>query len=68
MDPTSNPFIAETGLPVVRRRKVRLACNPCRARKTGCDGQKPVCTACSLRGWDERCDWQDSVLPGPNAL
>ncbi|KAK4441998.1 fungal-specific transcription factor domain-containing protein, partial [Podospora aff. communis PSN243] len=68
MESSTSAFIPESGQPSQRRRKVRLACNPCRARKTGCDGKKPVCTACALRGWDERCQWQDSVMPTSSAL
>ncbi|KAF9893639.1 hypothetical protein FE257_010951 [Aspergillus nanangensis] len=33
-----------------RRRKVALACDPCRTRKARCDGHKPVCKACARRG------------------
>ncbi|KAK5218983.1 hypothetical protein LTR72_008165 [Exophiala xenobiotica] len=32
-----------------KRRKIALACNQCRARKTRCDGVKPVCGECSQR-------------------
>ncbi|KAK5659653.1 hypothetical protein OQA88_861 [Cercophora sp. LCS_1] len=66
--PEQHTFIAESGVPGQRRRKVRLACNPCRARKTGCDGRKPVCTACTLRGWEGKCGWQDTVMPSSSAL
>ncbi|KAK3322722.1 fungal-specific transcription factor domain-containing protein [Apodospora peruviana] len=71
MDPPSSSqhtFIAETGKPSQRRRKARLACNPCRQRKTGCDGHKPVCSACSQRGWEDKCSWQDSVMQNNSAL
>ncbi|KAL1841467.1 hypothetical protein VTJ49DRAFT_7022 [Mycothermus thermophilus] len=51
-----------------RRRKARLACNPCRARKTGCDGRKPVCSACALRGWQDKCIYPDTVLQPSTAL
>ncbi|KAB8263705.1 fungal-specific transcription factor domain-containing protein [Aspergillus pseudonomiae] len=33
-----------------RRRKIALACEPCRTRKARCDGQKPICGACRARG------------------
>lgn len=36
------------------------ACYPCRARKTRCDGRKPVCTTCSLGGWEDRCMYQSN--------
>ncbi|KAH6624143.1 hypothetical protein B0J18DRAFT_169168 [Chaetomium sp. MPI-SDFR-AT-0129] len=68
MEKPHHTFVAETGQGIQRRRKSRLACNPCRARKTGCDGRKPVCTACSLRGWDDKCSYPDSVMQQSAAL
>ncbi|GAB1320014.1 Fungal-specific transcription factor domain-containing protein [Madurella fahalii] len=68
METPTHAFVAETGQSTQRRRKARLACNPCRARKTGCDGRKPVCSACSLRGWDDKCDYPDSVMQPSTAL
>ncbi|KAI0114070.1 fungal-specific transcription factor domain-containing protein [Nemania sp. FL0031] len=39
-----------------RRRKIPLACEPCRERKVRCDGAKPVCSACQRRGFSlENC-------------
>lgn len=32
-----------------RRRKVTLACEPCRERKARCDGTKPLCSTCRRR-------------------
>ncbi|CAI6088610.1 unnamed protein product [Clonostachys chloroleuca] len=32
-----------------RRRKVTLACEPCRERKARCDGVKPLCSTCRRR-------------------
>ncbi|KAF5572584.1 transcription activator acu-15 [Fusarium pseudocircinatum] len=32
-----------------RRRKVTLACDPCRERKSRCDGIKPICSTCRRR-------------------
>ncbi|KAF5613348.1 acu-15-like transcription activator [Fusarium sp. NRRL 25303] len=32
-----------------RRRKVTLACDPCRERKSRCDGIKPMCSTCRRR-------------------
>ncbi|KAH6847611.1 fungal-specific transcription factor domain-containing protein [Chaetomium sp. MPI-CAGE-AT-0009] len=34
---------------VVRRRKIPLACEPCRERKSRCDGAKPICSTCQRR-------------------
>ncbi|EFX02461.1 fungal specific transcription factor domain containing protein [Grosmannia clavigera kw1407] len=32
-----------------RRRKITLACEPCRERKARCDGRKPICSTCEHR-------------------
>lgn len=32
-----------------RRRKIVLACEPCRERKSRCDGRKPICSSCERR-------------------
>ncbi|KAL2163301.1 hypothetical protein VTH06DRAFT_5358 [Thermothelomyces fergusii] len=32
-----------------RRRKIPLACEPCRERKSRCDGAKPICSTCQRR-------------------
>ncbi|KAK4235885.1 fungal-specific transcription factor domain-containing protein [Achaetomium macrosporum] len=32
-----------------RRRKIPLACEPCRERKSRCDGGKPICSTCQRR-------------------
>ncbi|KAK3306082.1 fungal-specific transcription factor domain-containing protein [Chaetomium strumarium] len=32
-----------------RRRKIALACEPCRERKSRCDGAKPICSTCQRR-------------------
>lgn len=67
-DTTEQTFIAERGLAAQSPRRVRLACYPCRARKAMCDGRKPVCTTCSLRGWQDSCRWLDKELPKPSTL
>lgn len=33
----------------LRRRKIPLACEPCRERKSRCDGGKPICSTCQRR-------------------
>ncbi|KAK9369864.1 fungal-specific transcription factor domain-containing protein [Lipomyces kononenkoae] len=48
-----------------KRRKATLACNLCRARKTGCDGLRPYCTSCNLRGWQDRCSYQETLSQPP---
>ncbi|KAK5998854.1 Asg1-like protein [Cladobotryum mycophilum] len=40
----------------IRRRKISLACEPCRERKSRCDGVKPICSTCQRRSLGlERC-------------
>ncbi|KAJ5555996.1 hypothetical protein N7513_003638 [Penicillium frequentans] len=34
---------------IARRRKIALACEPCRERKSRCDGHKPMCSSCVRR-------------------
>ncbi|PKY03000.1 hypothetical protein P168DRAFT_311552 [Aspergillus campestris IBT 28561] len=36
----------------VKRRRVALACDPCRTRKSRCDGNRPKCSLCSDLGFD----------------
>ncbi|KAK9249787.1 fungal-specific transcription factor domain-containing protein [Lipomyces tetrasporus] len=48
-----------------KRRKATQACNVCRARKTGCDGLRPYCTSCNLRGWQDRCSYQEALSQPP---
>lgn len=39
-----------------KRRKISLACEPCRERKSRCDGVKPICSTCRRRSLGlERC-------------
>ncbi|OAA64728.1 Transcription factor [Niveomyces insectorum RCEF 264] len=46
-----------------KRRRIQLACDPCRFRKTGCDGHRPYCTSCASRGWQDRCKYQEEPAP-----
>ncbi|KAH6894647.1 fungal-specific transcription factor domain-containing protein [Thelonectria olida] len=44
-----------------RRRKVTLACEPCRHRKSRCDGGKPICSTCQHRSLGlEQCIYRTS--------
>ncbi|KAH8878592.1 hypothetical protein GQ53DRAFT_86613 [Thozetella sp. PMI_491] len=52
-------------MPPNKRRKTQLACTLCRARKTGCDGGRPHCTSCVMRGWEDRCSYQDKASASP---
>lgn len=39
-----------------RRRKIALACEPCREKKVRCDGSKPICGPCTRRAYSiDRC-------------
>ncbi|QGI78650.1 unnamed protein product [Fusarium fujikuroi] len=43
---------SETGPPTNKRRRIGLACNACRSRKSRCDGQRPSCSSCLSLGFD----------------
>jgi hypothetical protein len=41
----------DPSLPQKRKRvQVKVACDSCRIKKSACDGQRPICAACSRRG------------------
>ncbi|KAH8705909.1 putative C6 transcription factor [Talaromyces proteolyticus] len=44
----------EHGEPATKRRKTRLACDECRNKKIKCDGVRPLCGACTKKGWSEQ--------------
>ncbi|KAF4122284.1 hypothetical protein GMORB2_7276 [Geosmithia morbida] len=48
-DTTSDPGRQDSPGPRRKRVQVKLACDACRAKKTACDGQRPVCAPCSRR-------------------
>jgi hypothetical protein len=35
---------------IVKRRRVEVACSPCRRKKSKCDGQRPCCAICQRDG------------------
>ncbi|KAH6697221.1 hypothetical protein F5X68DRAFT_226609 [Plectosphaerella plurivora] len=39
-----------------KRPQTRIACTPCRRRKSKCDGRRPVCTTCAAAGLQE-CEY-----------
>ncbi|KAM5369018.1 hypothetical protein ACJZ2D_009221 [Fusarium nematophilum] len=45
-----------------RRRKIALACNHCRARKTRCDGRRPACSTCRDKGLNTGCVYEQGAL------
>ncbi|RAL15901.1 Zn(II)2Cys6 transcription factor [Aspergillus homomorphus CBS 101889] len=45
----SSPHDQVSRGPRPKRAKIRIACNVCKARKTKCDGARPVCGPCSKR-------------------
>ncbi|PVH74426.1 hypothetical protein DL98DRAFT_429464 [Cadophora sp. DSE1049] len=49
--------------PQPKRRKIQLACNKCRNRKTRCDGHRPACIACLERGLAAECSYEHNTHP-----
>lgn len=50
-----------------KRRKIALACDQCRTRKSRCDGVKPICSKCSQRGnRPEHCRYTSNVVKDPD--
>lgn len=47
--------------PPQKRRKIQLACNCCRMRKTRCDGRRPICSSCERRGSGEGCLYEEGT-------
>ncbi|KAK6214580.1 hypothetical protein LQW54_004302 [Pestalotiopsis sp. IQ-011] len=43
--------------PVLKRKRISVACNSCRAKKAKCDGHRPTCGRCA--GYDFECTWGD---------
>ncbi|KAK2596610.1 hypothetical protein QQS21_006286 [Conoideocrella luteorostrata] len=41
-----------------KRRRIALACNACRTRKSRCDGQRPTCSTCSQFNFE--CQYEPS--------
>ncbi|KAJ6590939.1 fungal-specific transcription factor domain-containing protein [Mycena vulgaris] len=46
-----------------RRPYAAQACTICRARKSKCDGVKPVCGSCGVSGRDDECSWGRDAAP-----
>jgi hypothetical protein len=47
--------------PQRKRRKIALACGPCRERKIRCDGTKPVCLTCEKRRTKDKCVYEEAT-------
>ncbi|KAF7560098.1 hypothetical protein G7046_g4051 [Stylonectria norvegica] len=45
----------EAGEVILRRKRVTVACDSCRVRKSKCDGRRPVCARCA--GYSYDCTW-----------
>lgn len=43
----------------LKRNRVPLACNPCRASKQRCDRARPACAQCARRGQPHACRYAD---------
>ncbi|PVH70178.1 hypothetical protein DL98DRAFT_521762 [Cadophora sp. DSE1049] len=52
--------VPKESTPTPKRRKIQLACNKCRSRKTRCDGHRPACVACLERGISAECSYDVS--------
>jgi hypothetical protein len=61
--PPPPPPRADPTPPPTKRRKTQLACHSCRDRKIGCDGHRPHCSSCVMRGWQDRCSYQEKEIP-----
>ncbi|KAJ8124779.1 hypothetical protein O1611_g8862 [Lasiodiplodia mahajangana] len=44
--------------PVLKRKRITVACNSCRAKKLKCDGNRPICGRCS--GYSYLCTWSST--------
>ncbi len=53
------PGGSPTQEPTSKRRRVALACKPCRTRKSRCDGVRPRCSACIELNFE--CSWVQSA-------
>ncbi|KAH6888415.1 fungal-specific transcription factor domain-containing protein [Thelonectria olida] len=42
--------------PLLKRKRVALACESCRARKAKCDNRRPICGRCE--GYGYKCTWE----------
>ncbi|KAI0966738.1 fungal-specific transcription factor domain-containing protein [Xylaria arbuscula] len=40
---------------MLKRKRISVACNSCRAKKVKCDGHQPICGRCA--GYSYRCTW-----------
>lgn len=54
-------------LPRRTRRRTAKACTPCRIRKSGCDGGRPFCSLCKVKGSTENCVYQTPLNREPKA-
>lgn len=60
--PSSKHASEQSGEPVPKRRKIPLACNACRDRKSRCDGRRPACSTCEKKGTSDKCAYEESTL------
>ncbi|KAJ7151398.1 hypothetical protein C8R43DRAFT_886920 [Mycena crocata] len=52
-----------TANPKARRPYAAQACIICRAKKSKCDGVKPVCGSCGASGRNDECSWGRDTAP-----
>ncbi|KAI1341009.1 fungal-specific transcription factor domain-containing protein [Xylariaceae sp. FL0016] len=50
--------MSEEAGPVLKRKRITVACNSCRSKKARCDGVRPVCGRCA--GYGYTCVWGPS--------
>jgi hypothetical protein len=50
--------------PPFKRKRLTLACLPCKRRKAKCSKTKP-CTTCVLREEGDKCEYDDGLTPSP---
>ncbi|KAI1152510.1 fungal-specific transcription factor domain-containing protein [Nemania diffusa] len=41
--------------PILKRKRISVACNSCRTKKVKCDGRRPICGRCA--GYSYYCTW-----------
>ncbi|KAI0098667.1 fungal-specific transcription factor domain-containing protein [Nemania sp. FL0031] len=44
--------------PVLKRKRITVACNSCRTKKLKCDGNRPICGRCA--GYSYSCTWSST--------
>ena len=56
----SDETVGRDGVPAKKKRRVPIACDLCRARKTKCDARKPVCSTCEIS--ETTCEYTNTGI------